>query len=141
MSVWKKWQSPATQASYEEVTLKAFQIYEIKALLEKKLPNQDDYFDKLHWTRILTVEYDQMADLRSTFQDLAKEKRREVHQGFMDDEDLLEKRCKLEQQEFNTLTSYLPNLQKLDINYSDHRGVYRAFLRDLYSTFYLKRIG
>lgn len=52
------WKDSATQAIYEDVTLQAFQIHKIKALLEENLPNQDDYFSKLQWTKILKIQHD-----------------------------------------------------------------------------------
>lgn len=57
----KNWQSPATQANYEEVTLTAFLIYKIKALFEDKLLNQDDYFKQLYWTKKLKIAHDGMG--------------------------------------------------------------------------------
>lgn len=54
----------ATQAFCEEITLSAFQIHKIKALFEANQFNQsdaeptsqDDYFNKLRWTKKLETE-------------------------------------------------------------------------------------
>lgn len=59
---------------------------------------------------------------------------------FFEEETAESKRCKFEAQEFTTLMSYLPNWQELDLKGGKNYDVYMAFLRDLGSTIYLKRI-
>jgi hypothetical protein len=51
MYVCEKWNSAATQAYFEEIDLDANQIHKIKELFEENLPNKEDYFKKLHWTK------------------------------------------------------------------------------------------
>lgn len=59
IDVSKKWQEPATQAYYEELTLQAKRIDKIKTLLEDNLSNQDQHFKQLYWTKKLKIQYDE----------------------------------------------------------------------------------
>lgn len=97
ISVSKNWQSPVTQLSYEEISLQAYQVDKIKDLFEDNLCNKDDYFDKLHWTKRLIIRNDTQYPGGG---------------------------CKLEQQEFTTLMSYLPNVQEIDLKGSHQHYVF-----------------
>lgn len=61
----QKWQEPATQAYYKELTLQAKQINKIKTLLGDKLPNQDDHFKQLYWIKKLKIRNDKRKGILS----------------------------------------------------------------------------
>lgn len=123
----KKWQSPATEAK-NDVTLRAFQIHKIKTIREENSSNQDDYFNRLQLTKKLKVEND-YADSLATFTYLAG------HGGVGENQHIsrtmLKSRCKIEQQQFYTLLSYLEILQDLDLERCDNQDLYMGFMRDL----------
>lgn len=137
IQVSKKWQSPATEAYYE-VTLQAYQIHKIKSLFEENQPNQDDYFSQLHWTRKLNIEFDGLDALGAAFRKWMNVRDGEKSQHV--DDSMLDSRCEFESREFTVLMSYLPNLQEIDLNNSRRNNIYMAYLRDIDSTTYLKRI-
>lgn len=126
MYVPKNWKEIATQVIYEEVTLHAFHINKIKASFEENLANQNDYFNKLHWTKKLKFEHDSEGDLQSDLKKLARDKDLGRYQRMMPDH-ILQQRCKFEQQGFTTLLSYLPSLQELNLRESKNRDMYVFF--------------
>lgn len=127
IGVSKKWQEPATQAYYEELTLDADQIDKIKTLFEGNLPNQDDCVNQLHWTKKLQI----YCDVRK------KEDWSPVSHTWYGEEDTAKsKRCRFEAQEFSTL----PKLQEIDPKDSNNCDMYMGLLRNLDSSMYLKRI-
>lgn len=99
--VCKKWQSPATEANYKEVTLHHWQILKIKALFEKRLPNQDDYFQQLKYTKKLKIENGDMTLQRSAHQS----------QLLMQDRN----ESVFNRQDFDSLLPYLENLEELGL--------------------------
>lgn len=134
ISVCKKWQESATEATYKEVTLKAFQMNKIKALFKEKLLNYDNYLNQLQWTKKLTIEYIEVIYIKSpSIYSQNSEGSAEEELQHMTDKTT---GCKLEQEEFLTLISYLPKLQEMDVKDS----TYMVFLQNPDCTKSLKRI-
>lgn len=112
--------------------LAAFHIHKIKALFERHLPNQNDYFKQLQWTKKLNIAHDDKSLLWLCLKHIDETRNMA--------DDMVEERCKFDLQDFSRLVSYLPNLKEINFKDCYHKALYMALLRDIDSSKYLKRI-
>jgi hypothetical protein len=102
-------------------------------LYKRNLLNQDDYFEKLRWTKKLTIERDDGEDLKSTLQYTVSDEEKDNGEAVVENQytydNLMDSRCKFEPQELVGLLSYLPNLLELDLKDCKNYNLYDLFTR------------
>lgn len=107
-------------------------------MLEENLPNQDNYFSKLHWTKKLVFHSDDKSLLKSAL--VLPEQGEDEEENLYNYRIMLYRRSMFEPQQFSGLLSYLPNLKEIDLQKSSYYDTYMGLLPGLDTTIYLKRL-